>query len=261
MEKLADYTRFIQERRATGGKAKIFPPDSDSALELASLIAAGGLVVLPWYQKGRSTLFLATCHDNPDSTKLVNIVKGRPPTQTLGVSYIPGLVREIADIDHSKPLQQASERLGRDPIDVLNECYRHSVGLMFKAVGVLPEAVTMATERGNTVLLMGAIQNEGNYDPYNGVLGELHTVHGKAIAGTSLNPTTRAVYALSEQEEAFREFGRKVDGFVMYEQIPDEPLDIMPISSTLIDLTGDRPLIVRVGSVGRTQLQHIFPDI
>ena len=37
---------------------------------------------------------------------------------------------------------------------------------MFKVVGELPEAVTMVTEKGNTVLLMGAIQNEENYDAY-----------------------------------------------------------------------------------------------
>src|SRR3989344_946227 len=258
MERLEEDRQFIKQRRLMGGDAKIFAPHPDSADGLASMIAAGGVVVLPWYQKGRSTLFLATCHDNPDSTKMANVVKGRAPTQTLGISYIPELVRQVADIDNSKPLQLASRRLKRDPIDILNECYKHSVGLMFKVVGELPEAVTMVTEKGNTVLLMGAIQNEENYDAYNGVLGKLYRIYGKAIAGTSLNPTTRTVYALSEQEEAFREFGCKVDGFVMYDEIPSEPLDIPPVSSTLIDLSGDYPVIVREGSVSSLDLQHIF---
>lgn len=254
------YDDFITSRRANVQPARIFGPNPEDAREIAAMIAAGGLVVMPWWQKSRSTLFLATVHDNTDSTQLLNIVKGRPMNQTLAISYLPESVDTLVDLGGSIPLNAAADRMDKTPTEVLNECYRLSVGLMFRAIGELPETVTMDTNNGRTVILMGAI-NEDGYDTYNGVLSEVFRSHGKAIAGSSLNGHTKNVYAVSEQAAAYHEFKRKVDGIVLYDQIPEEPAGDPPASSTLIDLTGERALIFRKGSVDGPSLAHIFPEL
>jgi tRNA A37 threonylcarbamoyladenosine synthetase subunit TsaC/SUA5/YrdC len=265
------YSYFIKERRKTGSSAKVFTPDPNNAREIAALIAAGGLVIIPWGKEERRILCLIGCHDIPGNTVLMNRIKGRPDDQPVAIGCLPETTDFVADVTSSIPLKKVAIRLFNknedevtegDFLEVLNRIYSRSIGLVLKAKDDLPHAVTRKVGDLRTVLIAGERDYREPHDIYNQTLLELATRFGKVIAGTSANPSDNDTYSVYDQEIAFSNFGDKVDGFVKYPQTPTKSKKKMFLtSSTIIDLTGDRPMVIRWGNLHPKRFKDLFPDL
>lgn len=265
------YALFIEKRKAEGLPARIFTPELENAREIASLIAAGGLVIIPWGKEKKKIYCLVGCYDDFQATKLMNEVKGRAANQTLAVGCLPQSICFLTQIEKSRPLINAacgmfkknpSEVKREDLENVLDFCYDRPVGLVLEAKDNIPEIVANKTFRGRTILITGENDYTNPQDIYNYTLWELSTRYGKVIAGTSANPSTKQVYSIFDQEQAYYELGYKVDGFVKFDRIPKKPRHgLFLTSSTIIDLTEDNPVVKRWGSLHPLRFKNIFPDL
>lgn len=268
---LKKYTDFIADRRNKKKPAKIFTPDLRNAKEIAAMIAAGGLVIIPWGKEERRIFCLIGCYDNPQVTKLMNQVKGRPSDQPLAVGCLPETTDFVASVKNCKPLINAATRLfnksasevrEKDLLEVLNHCYSRSVGLILKAKRGIPEAVTMKRDGQRTVLIAGERDYNLPHDIYNQTLLELATRYGKVVAGTSANPSDNNVYSIFDQGTAYRRFKNKIDGFVKFKRKPKPPsIKMFLTSSTIIDLIGNYPVATRWGNLHPRRFKDIFPDL
>lgn len=261
--RLKIYQGFIKQRRAQRGPAKVFRSHSQDVPEIASLIAAGGVVIMPWWQKGTSTMAILTCFDNTKSTRLLNKIKGRQLSQPQALGYLPEYVDEVADVENALPLNKAARRLDKNIVDILKETHQYTVGFRLVAKGNLPKITILEKIRNEkkvpTIMVMGALPDDGKFDIYNEVLKELFLKFDKLLVGSSANVVGKKVYALHEQDEALEEFKYLVDGFVKH----PHPLktDLPPLSSTLIDLTREYPVVERLGNADIEDLKKIFDDL
>lgn len=265
------YFRFIERRRRNKGLARVFTPDVKNAKEIAALIAAGGLVIIPWGKEERRIFCLVGCFDKPEVTFRMNEVKGRNPDQPLAVGCLPETTDFVADVKNCRPLIKAtmkffnkkeSEVKEQNLLEVLNRCYQRSIGLIFKAIKDTPKAVTMTRDGLVTVLIAGERDYTLPHDVYNQTLLELAARYGKVVAGTSANPSDVNTYSIFDQEVAYRKFKYKVDGFVKFKKTPKRPKrKLFLTSSTVIDLTGDRAVATRWGNLHPRRFKDIFGDL
>lgn len=268
--RLKEHAIFIEHRRGNDKPAKIFSPRQEDAKEIASLIAAGGVVAMPWGVESRRIMILVGCFDNPLATGQLNEIKGRPLRQVLGIGCLPELAHFVAKTDESRPLVEAAKRLlSVDQTThahlnkVLELLYENSsVGVLLKAKDTLPDEVTAPTLSGRTVLILGTDNYEDPNDIYNNTLWELITRYGKVLAGTSANTHKKRVYSVASQHQLYEELGLRVDGFVMFDKIPSKsPRVNAAASSTTIDLTGEQAKVMRWGSQHPLSFRKIFPDL
>ncbi len=261
---------YIAQRRKDGRRGKIFHPGQEDAKEVAALIAAGGVVVMPWGAESRRIMILVGVFDNPLATAALNEIKGRPQRQVLGIGCLPESTHYVAKTEESKPLVEAARRL----LDISNPTKDHlnqvigllfennSVGLLLMAQDSLPIQVTDAKPFGRTVLVLGASDWQDPNDSYNNTLWELSTRYGKVVAGTSANPTGKNVYSVAAQHQLYEEIGSRVDGFVVFNKIPPKSPKIdAAASSTVIDLTGEQPKLMRWGNQHPLSFRRFFPDL
>ena len=260
---LDKYKEFIAQRRQDSSPAKVFGPALENAKEIAALLAAGGIVALPWGAKERRIFIIAGAHDLPSTPKLLNEAKGRPAKQTLAIGCLPESIGFFAKPENSLPLRKAAEKLQEENLtDVLNHCYNYSLGLLFEAQESLSPAITRVDGGRRTVLIMAANDWQDEYDIYNKTLWELSVRYGKAIAGTSANPSGSKAFSVYDQEEAYGKFQNIIDGFVKYKPLPERPKSKpFQTSCTMIDVTGEKPVAGRWGSVHPVRFREFFPDL
>ncbi len=260
---LEKYRHFIEQRRENGEPAHIFSADRKGAKDIAALITAGGLVAIPFGPKDRRIFILAASFDDPEALQKLNEAKGRPKNQTIAIGCLPESTDYFADLENNSILARAAEILGeKHGKFVLEYCYRYPVGFIIQAQAHVPEAVTAAKKDLRTVLMIGAIDYQDEDDIYNTVLWELSTGYGKAIAGTSANPSGMKVLSVYDQEEVYERFKYSIDGFVKGKILPERPFSRSHlISTTIIDLTEDYPIVRRWGSIHPKRFKNIFPDL
>jgi len=267
---LAKERLFLETRRTNNEPAEIFGPDRESVKKIAALMAAGGVVAIPWGSVERRIIILGTSHDNSESTQILNEIKGRPARQVLAVGCLPETVHLVARVEDSIPLANAAKKLfGVDQVneklltETLDKLYdKNSLGLILKAKSHLPDAITASKDGDRTVMVMGASDYKDEFDVYNWVLWELATRYGKAVAGTSANESGQVVYSVTEQKDAYEALKYKVDGFVMFDEVPEGSPDKDSVaSSTAIDLTGEHPVVMRWGSQSPLRFKEFFPDL
>lgn len=251
-------------------EARVYSSDHKNASEVADLIAKGGVVAMPFGVGTKRIMILVGCFDNPSSTERLNDIKGRPSRQVLGIGCLAESVHLVAETHQSKPLVSAAKRLlGVDqptPTHLNQVLDRltsdNTVGVLLKANKSLPDQVTAQTSDGRTVLILGAKDSKGEYDIYNHTIRILFSRHGKLVAGTSANSHGSAVYSPNNQKELYEELKFKVDGFVMVDDMPKKSLKLdRAASSTTIDLTGERPKVMRWGSQHPLSFKKFFPDL
>lgn len=270
LSRLREYQNFIEQRRKGMEPAEVFSPEQGNAKEIASLIAAGGIVAMPWGAEIRRIMIIVAPFDDPLATGALNEIKGRPARQVLGIGCLPESAHFVAETEVSKPLINAAKRLlGIDQpskihlnrvLELLYE--KNSVGVLLRAKDGLPDEVTAPTLSGRAVLVLGASDYQDPHDIYGNTLWELTTRYGKVLAGTSANPHGQSVYSVASQHQLYEELGLRVDGFVMFNRVPSRsPKVNAAASSTTIDLTGEQAKVMRWGSQHPLSFKKIFPDL
>ncbi len=242
---------------------RIFSSSLENAKEIAALIAAGGIVGIPFGPVEKRIYILATSFDDSESLQRLNEIKGRPKSQTIAIGCLPESTDYFADINNCPALVRAAGILEKQRIlDVMEHFYKHPVGLIMRAHDHIPQLVTSMGENMRTVLVIGAIDYQDPNDIYNNVLWELATGYGKAIAGTSANPAGTKAFSVIGQEMAYERFKNSIDAFVQ-EEIHTErlPLRSHPASTTIIDLTKEYPTVRRWGSTHPERFRKLLPDL
>lgn len=110
-----------------------------------------------------------------------------------------------------------------------------------------------------TVLIAGEASSE-SYDIFPLVYRQLIKNHSKVMVGTSANLHGEDTYHALEQDEALDKLKDHIDIFV-YDQ---SKIGFFPVlknltSVTMIDLTGERPTVIRWGSIHPSRFKKIFP--
>src|SRR3989344_2001681 len=260
---LKKYQTWIKKRRQKKSPALTFTPDLKNSKDLAAILAAGGLVVIPWGSLERQIYCLIGCFDIPNVTKLMNEAKGRTSNQALAVGCLPHHIPSIAEVESSVPLKNAMNNLNEtDLINFLTRCFDRSIGLVFKAKSHLSQEVTITTQIGRTIMIAGEKPLDSENDIYNQTLHELYESYGKVIAGTSANPSSGTVFSIFDQDEAYKTLKLKVDAFVKHDKPLQKPSDKLYItSSTIIDLTSEKPIVIRWGNLHPDKFKDIFADL
>lgn len=193
---------------------------------LATAIASGKVVALP-----TDTVYgLAAAVDSARAIKKIFALKKRPEHKPL-----PVLVNSLAQAKTVGHINAANERLLKTlwpaPISVI----------LFKRDAVLPAL----TAGGSTVMVRW---------PNDSLLHAVITAVGKPITGTSANISG---------ENSFVDGDLLIERFAQEDLQPDivvrrEATERQNIPSTIIDLTGARPKILRVGMTDRETLSAIL---
>ncbi len=254
---------FIRERRKNNELAKIFNNSRGDAKAVAALMAAGGVVGIPFGPYEKTIFILAACYDNQEALERLNEIKGRPKNQVIAIGCLPESMDYFADLESCPALVKAAEILGQKRvIDIVVHCYQHPLGLIIKAKGRVPKAVSAQKGEIRTVLTVGALDPKDENNFYNIVIWELEKGFGKSLAGTSANPSGMKSYSIYDQDKAYESFKNSIDGFVKLTVPSKRPSSHKHMtSSTIIDLTTDLPTVKRWGSTHPKRFKSIFPDL
>ena len=216
-------------------KTKICTITEPEDLEVAAeILAADGLIVV--FFQG-TYAFLCDADATKPADKIFEI-KSRPREKGLSLVVDPGFLPEFVDVNHSI--------FHRFPLEKAIELQRslHALGLVFPAGSGAPVDLVQN----------GTIMNVWTeYPPHNplGQLTNLARARGvRGFKGASTNLSHEATYNTVEQVLA------QFDG-----KIPLILEGGMPVaehrrkSTTLVDLTCERPTIIRAGNVSAEEVQ------
>jgi tRNA A37 threonylcarbamoyladenosine synthetase subunit TsaC/SUA5/YrdC len=257
--KLSFYRELLQEKKKNPSSAIIFSQDIKNCDDLAALIAAGGIVAIPWGGEDRRIYCLICDANNAQVVAKMNILKGRPANQAVALGVLPQHIKHLVDLDNSHHLFKSQDFLRLKSLEeLLQQIYGRSIGLILPAHPNLPDHVTVKTDKGRTVMVVGEVLD----DIFNETLRSVYDNYGKFIAGTSANPAHKEVFSVYTQDEAYEFLKDKVDAFVKYAPIPKRPKKkLFLTSSTIIDLTLEEPTVLRWGNLHPHRFKNIFPNL
>jgi L-threonylcarbamoyladenylate synthase len=209
-----------------------------SALQSADLARAavilirGGIVALPF--NGIFVLFGDL--EQPHVHERLLATKGRTSDRRLAQVCLPEHAGELVDFSRAC-------RPERDVLALWQEV--HSLGLILPANhrGVAIQERLQPTD--GTALLVWT-----EYPPLRRVLEQFRALGGKALFGTSANKSGQPTSTTTR--EVWRDFFTDLDAIVA-DEFSDLPKHRRQ-SSSIVDLTGDRPRLHRAGSVSTTEL-------
>jgi L-threonylcarbamoyladenylate synthase len=200
--------------------ARLDPARPDDLLEAARLLRAGGLVALP-----TETVYgLAADARNPEAVRGIFAAKGRPTNHPL-IVHLP-----------------AARQLTEWARDVPDTAWR-------LAEAFWPGPLTLLLHKAPQVsdVVTGGLDTIGLRMPAHPVMQQVLAAFGGAVAAPSANPYQRLSPTTAAQVLAGLE-GR-IDAVV------DGGACTVGLESTIVDLTGEVPRIVRAGPVTRAALE------
>jgi tRNA A37 threonylcarbamoyladenosine synthetase subunit TsaC/SUA5/YrdC len=238
---------------------------------VADRIAAGGLAVIPWGAPQREIFVMVADCCNTAAIEKINQIKGRQPTQSLGVTTAPEVMDQLGDLQATPGLMRsmAATRFRR-PLDYLVALFeRGALAIVVRAREGLPQYLTSVGADGRPTILF---VTELNYEDYP-VLIETHwsvaSRYGMVLAGTSANRSGQETYTVVEQQLALADLRPDVDAFLCYEEpvarIAARPFwkrVLSPLhlcSATMLDFTGTEPLCRRHGSLHPAYFGDLLP--
>jgi L-threonylcarbamoyladenylate synthase len=181
----------------------------------AGMLREGGLVAIP-----TDTLYgLAASVFQPQAVERVFMVKRRPPE-----ARVPVLVATAADL----PLLTRS--VPRDAWILIDRFWPGALTLVFPARRTLPDVVTRG---GQTVAVRV---------PAARTALRLLEALGEPVVGTSANVSGSP--AATTADEVLAQLGGRIEAV-----LEDDGAVAGGLPSTIVDLTGDVPLIVRAGAI------------
>ncbi len=214
------------ERRAKIVKTDQNSPSAEYLEEAAEIIRSGGLVVFPTetvYGLGASAFSSEAC------MKIFQ-AKNRPPDNPL-----------IVHVSSFEMLYDVVDCVPADLVQKLMLVWPGPVTILFNRSSRISDTVTggsgrVAVRMPDNVLALSLIDRSG-----------------VPIAAPSANISTRP--SISDSRYAIEELGDRVD------YIFDCGPTILGIESTIIDASGEMPVLLRAGSKSVEELRKIFGDI
>jgi len=187
-----------------------------------SILRQGGIVAFP-----TDTVYgLGACVDNRQAVERVYTVKGRP--QSMALPLLLARISQIAEVAH--PVPQIAWLL---------------------ADNFLPGALTIVLPKSDSIpniITAGGITVAIRI-PAHPVPIALAEGLGAPIVGTSANLSSKP--SLLTADEVYSQFGDRVDLIIDGGRCPGGK------ESTIIDVTGETPLILREGAVSREELERV----
>lgn len=244
-------------------KASLITSHSKNIEEIAALINKGNIIVIPYGKKERRVFAMVGSAHDPQVIKEMLTIKKRSSSQALAISGIPDAAPLAAKLNETKALIYSAKRSNKTPQEIVELCFQvGAVGLIFEAQDWLPKEVTVTKENGHRTVLIAGECTEEEFDIFPKVYRCLIEKYGKIMVGTSANLHGEETYHALEQDEAFDKLKDHVDVFV-YDQtkIGRFPLIKHLTSTTMIDLTGDIPEVVRWGNVYPGRFKSILGDM
>lgn len=188
---------------------------------------------------------------NPDITRRMNLIKGRPESQVLAVSGIAELTQVVGRPESSQVLRRISEQRGVDQYQIIDELFQYPVGVILEANDKAPSSVVSTKQDKRTVMVAGQSYNfssEPYHDFYNQLVWEVVSKYGYVLAGSSLNLHGDRPFTVYEQEQLFNSMNDKLDFVLARRKIPNTTHHTKD-SATVWDLTGEIPILYRSGSI------------
>ncbi len=201
-------------------------PRPQNVAELAELLRAGRLVAFPTetvYGLGANAL-------DADAVLRIFEAKGRP-------ANIP-LIVHIADIDQ---LSTVTARQPELAMQLAAEFWPGPLTLVLPRAPTIPDAVT------------AGLDTIGVRVPAHPLAHELLTAAGVPVAAPSANPFTRISPTTAEHVRA--QLGDRVDAV-----LDGGPTDV-GIESTVVNVCGERPVLLRPGSITIADLEAVVGPV
>lgn len=242
--------------------AKILLNDAKNIKRIARHIAAKKIVVIP-YGRSERRVFAMVGLAEESIVQRMKQIKKRAAEEGMAISGIPEVAPLVAKLDKTPALARAARMLKISPFEVVRRCFGvGGVGLVLMALPGVPEGATMKNRRGERTVLIAGEETDEDYDIFPRVYRYLIKQFGQVMVGTSANLHGEETYHLGEQDEALSKLRDKVDLFV-YDplKIGFWPLFKHRTSTTIIDLTGEKPRVLRWGSIHPSRFKKIFPDL
>ncbi len=191
------------------------------------IIARGGLVAFPTetvYGLGANAL-------NADAVSAVYRAKGRPSDNPMIV--------HIADSSGLEPLIQGGlVSLSNDALKLINSVWPGPLTMVFRKSILVPDVTT------------GGLDTVAIRMPSNGTARALIKAAGVPIAAPSANLSGRP--SPTNAADVLEDMDGRIDAVIMGEQCD------VGIESTVVDMTGDEPVILRPGIVSKEFLSDIL---
>jgi L-threonylcarbamoyladenylate synthase len=202
---------------------KILPADSDSIRRAAEILRGGGLVAFP-----TETVYgLGADAQNEAAVRAMFAAKGRPPDHPV-IVHLP----DVALIEkHAIDISPAARQL---------------------AAAFWPGPMTLVVRRGPEIsnLVTGGLDTVGLRVPSHPVAQALLREFGGLIAAPSANRFGRV--SCTTAEHVSQELGERVD------LILDGGECLVGLESTIIDVSGPQPAILRPGAVTAEQVSAVL---
>lgn len=246
-----------------GKNALVIHTHPDQIKKIASLINRNYVAVIPYGKKERRVFaLLGSAHSKTVITRMLKI-KQRSASQALAISGIPEVAPRVAKLGETSGLVRSAKLQGKTTQQIINECFEiGAVGLVLVAQDWLPKEVTRVNGRGQRTVLIAGESTREDFDIFPKIYRCLMEDYGKVMVGTSANLRGEDTYHFFQQDEALAKMRKKVDLFV-YDQtkIGTFPIFKHLTSTTMIDLTGEKPEVIRWGNIYPGRFRQVFPEL
>ncbi len=241
--------------------AEIIHATPENIEQIVSLIAQNKLVVIPYGKKERR-VFAIVGLANDDIVRRMKQIKQRGSSQGVAISGIPDVAPFVAELDKTPSLVKAAKKLNISPQEVIEKCFKiGGIGLVLLAQKWLPEGATMVNDQGQRTVLIAGENSDEDYDIFPKVYRQLMKYHKQVMVGTSANLHGDDTYHILEQDKALEKLKDHVDYFI-YDNLK---LGFLPFkhftSATMIDLTGEKPEVIRWGNLHPYRFKKIFSNL
>ncbi|WP_305064142.1 L-threonylcarbamoyladenylate synthase [Methanococcoides sp.] len=206
-------------------KTLVIRADSDNFEEelskAASIIKEGGTVAFPTetvYGLGANAL-------DPDAVKKIFAAKGRPADNPL-----------IVHVSSKDQCEDLAEDINQTAFRLMDEFWPGPLTLILKAKKIVPEITT------------GGLDTVGLRMPANDIALELIRMSGTAVAAPSANTSGRP--SPTSAEHVIQDLDGKIDAII------DGGIVEIGLESTVVDVTGDIPVVLRPGQVSAEDIKE-----
>lgn len=243
-------------------EAKVIDSHQDNIDEIILQILQNKLVAISYGKKERR-VFAIVGLANDAVVQRMKQIKGRAASQAVAISGIPDVAPLVAELDKTPALVITAERLKISPQEVVNRCFKvGGVGLVLMAQEWLPVGATMVNKQGKRTVLIAGEANDEDYDIFTKMYRYLIEHHQQVMVGTSANIHGEDTYHILQQGTALEKLKNHVDLFVFDKlKMGINPFFRHLTSTTMIDLTDEKPAVIRWGSLHPSRFTEIFPDL
>lgn len=207
-------------------KTKIYEINQQNLIEISQIIKEGGLVAIP-----TETVYGLACNGlNPEAIRKVFDAKNRPMDNPLilhisRLDQIHDLVSDISD----------------DHLIILEKLWPGPLTVVLNKSEIIPDEITAGLD--SVAIRM----------PDSDITRELISLVGSPLSAPSANLSTKP--SPTNAKDVFEDMNGRIDAIL------DGGSSSIGIESTVLDLTGDTPKILRPGYYTKEMLEEYFGEV